>query len=127
MAYPRIFWNIIRQVPLALTIICLGNLSEEQQQIDPAKGEIVAGIFIGRMIIEFWCVIPIKAINLLFEYEIRRVINQRRSEVHVSFLLNENRIVVIALIGFLFLLIFMNINLYQQESIQIYSTREVGI
>lgn len=107
-------------------MICLGNLNTDVF-IDPTKGQVVAGIFIGRMIVEFWAVIPIKAINLLFEYETRRVISERRSETYISFLLNENRIVIIAIIGFLFLLIFLNINLYQEESIQIYSTREVGV
>lgn len=87
----------------------------------------LVGIYLGRMIIEFWCVIPVKGINLMFEYETRRVINERRSEAHVSFLLNENRIVAIGMTIFLFLMVFMNINMYMEDSIEIYSTEDVGI
>ena len=75
---------------------------------------ILSGIFLGKMITEFWCVHPIKGINLLFEYETKWVLNQRRSETHISFYLNENRIVLLFVLAFMFIMVFMNINLYQQ-------------
>jgi hypothetical protein len=136
VAVPTMFWNAFCQSPLLMSLYCLGHLKIQSSFVEesgfkhvahaPSYEIVLSGIFMGRMISEFWCVNPIRGINLLFEYETRWVLNQRRSETHVSFYLNENRILLLPCLGFFFLLVFMNINLYQQQSIDIEFSRDIG-
>ena len=107
---------------ILLTLACVGQFGGQNS----SNGQILSSILLGKFLIEFWCTMPIKGINLMFELEAQKIIVQKRNESIISFLMNENRIVVIVMSILLFLLVLMNVNMLQDETIQIYSSKEVG-
>lgn len=106
LAVPQFLWNILRMAPILATVLCLGLFDLGSDSVS-----IFAGVLIGRAIMEFWCSIPIKGINMMFEFEAYKIIQQQKNVSMISYLVNENQIVVAVLSIMLFLFVLLNISI----------------